>query len=101
MRKFLFFLIALSIIKTSIAQDSTQKCGTQDMDTAEFKQLAWFDDNQVLETYLDSIGYPSSGGSGIQNIVENNIRYWIPVKFWIYRGDNGIYMGVLLFNIKN
>jgi hypothetical protein len=60
------------------------------MDTAEFKQLAWFDDNQVLETYLDSIGYPSSGGSGIQSIVENNIRYRVPVKFWIYRDDNGI-----------
>ncbi len=100
MKKILLLVFAHSFLLLSYAQD-TDDCATPDMDTAEFKQLAWFDDNQVLETYLDSIGYPSSGGSGIQNIVENNIRYWIPVKFWIYRGDNGIYMGVLLFNIKN
>ncbi len=29
---------------------------------------------QLLENFLDSIGYPPEGGSGIQSIVDNNIE---------------------------
>lgn len=85
MRKIYFFLllqISFFILK---AQDSSFRCGTPDMDTTDFKKLAWFDNNQVLGDFLDSIGYPSAGS----RIMDGNIKYWIPVKFWIYRDDNG------------
>jgi hypothetical protein len=55
------------------------------MDTTEFKQLAWFDNNQVLEDFLDSIGYDNSSA----RIMDGVTKYRIPVKFWIYRDDNG------------
>ena len=55
MKKILLLVFAQLFLLTIYAQD-TDDCATPDMDTAEFEQLAWFDDNQVLETYLDSIG---------------------------------------------
>lgn len=71
MRKLYFFLllqISFFILK---AQDSTFRCSTADMDTTDFKQLAWFDNNQVLEDFLDSIGYPLAGS----RIMDGNIKY--------------------------
>jgi hypothetical protein len=55
------------------------------MDTTDFYNLPWFDNNQLLEDFLDSIGYPNAS----MRIVDQNIRYWIPLKLWIYRDDNG------------
>ena len=66
------------------AQDSTD-CATPDMDTTDFYNLPWFDNNQLLEDFLDSIGYPNAS----MRIVDQNIRYWIPLKLWIYWDDNG------------
>jgi hypothetical protein len=34
------------------AKDSTSYCGTPDMDSTEFTQLPWFDNNDLLEAYL-------------------------------------------------
>lgn len=84
--KKIYLLLCLQLILLLVhAQDSTDHCGTADMDTTEFKQLPWFDNNQLLEDFLDSIGYPN----GSSRIIDQGIRYWIPVKFWIYRDDNG------------
>ena len=63
-------------------------CYTPDIDTTEFQQLPWFDNNQFLENFLDSIGYPPAG-PGNRIIEAPQVRFWIPVKFWIYRNDNG------------
>ena len=57
------------------------------MDTTEFKSLPWFDNNQFLENFLDSIGYDSGVGERI--IGAPKVKFWIPIKFWIYRDDNG------------
>ena len=58
MRKiYLLFLLQIFFLVLK-AQDSTFRCATADMDTTEFKQLPWFDNNQVLSDFLDSIGYP-------------------------------------------
>src|SRR4030095_9132636 len=65
-------------------EDST--CLTPEMDSTEFMQQPWFDNNDYLESYLDSIGYPPDGGG---NRIVNNVKFWIPVKFWIYRYDDG------------
>jgi hypothetical protein len=69
----------------SNAQDSIFRCGVPDMDTTEFTQLDWFDNNQVLEDFLDSMGYDNPGA----RIMDGVTKYRIPVKFWIYRDDNG------------
>lgn len=65
-------------------EDST--CLTPEMDSTEFMAQPWFDNNNYLETYLDSLGYPPAGGG---NRIVNNVKFWIPVKFWIYRYDDG------------
>ncbi|NTS42504.1 pre-peptidase C-terminal domain-containing protein [Flavisolibacter sp. BT320] len=44
--------------------------------------------NDMLETFLDSIGYPSEVSTN-RIIGRPQVRYWIPIKFWIYRDDNG------------
>jgi hypothetical protein len=81
-------LILCSLISISQSSDPTiEPCSTPDMDTAEFKQLPWFGNNDFLENFLDSIGY-SSPGSG-SRIVGAPVRYWIPIRFWVYRFDNG------------
>ena len=49
---FTFFLF------TAIAQTPIEKCLTPEMDTAEFFQQPWYDNNDFLEQFLDSIGYP-------------------------------------------
>lgn len=96
MRKiYLLFLLQIFFLVLK-AQDSTFRCATADMDTTEFKQLPWFDNNQVLSDFLDSIGYPSAGS----RIMDGNIKYWIPIKFWIYR-DNAGNGGPTLRQIQN
>lgn len=85
MRKIFLLLIFQAAIIIVKAQDSTFPCGVPDMDTTEFTQLDWFDNNQILEDFLDSLGYPSPGA----RIMDGNTIYRIPIKFWIYRDDNG------------
>ncbi|MEJ7821743.1 MAG: hypothetical protein WKF85_05435 [Chitinophagaceae bacterium] len=58
------------------------------MDTTEFVELPWFDNNQFLENFLDSIGYPPAG-RGYRIVGAPRVTFWIPIKFWIYRDDNG------------
>ena len=92
MRKQLFLLFSffLFTVVTANAQEDTtnQQCLTTDMDTTEFVNLPWFDNNQFIENFLDSIGYPAAG-IGNRIIGTPQVRFWIPIKFWIYRDDNG------------
>ncbi len=54
--KKLLLLICLYFISIAIReQDSTDHCGTSDMDTTEFKQLPWFDNNDLLEDFLGKV----------------------------------------------
>lgn len=65
MKKYILTLLCLLIINFVIAQiDTTDRgCSTPDIDTTEFQQLPWFDNNQFLENFLDSIGYPAAGST--------------------------------------
>ncbi len=89
MKKYILTSLSLLFINFAIAQiDTTNRgCSTPDIDTTEFQQLPWFDNNQFLENFLDSIGYPAAGSGN--RIVGDPVRFWIPIKFWIYRDDNG------------
>lgn len=71
------------------AQDTlTGRCWTPEMDTTEFQNQPWYSNNDFLENFLDSIGYPAAGLSN-RIVGSPTVRYWIPIKFWIYRDDNG------------
>lgn len=87
MKKLFCFLLLIFFTFFAQAQDSTSLCGTADMDTTEFKQLPWFDNNDLLETFLDSIGYDNAGA---RLITPEQVRYHVPIKFWVYRSSAGI-----------
>ena len=63
MKNFILFIICFFFFNICNAQIDTtgNECSTPDIDTTEFKQLPWFDNNQFLENFLDSIGYPAAG----------------------------------------
>lgn len=88
MKKLTFLIVGLAVANFLFAQvDTTERdCDTPDIDTTEFQQLPWFDNNQFLNNFLDSIGYPSAGA---RIVGQPRVRFWIPIKLWIYRNDNG------------
>lgn len=99
MKKFLLLLFVLTNLQTKSQDTLTDKCWTPEMDTIEFKNQPWYSNNDYLETFLDSIGYPTAG-SGNRIVGQPKVRFWIPIKFWIYRDNNGI-GGSTLPNLTN
>lgn len=86
---FFTFLVFLCFSITTNAQaPDTLLCDYPDRDTAEAELLPWFGNNDYLENFLDSIGYPPANGSN-RIIGPNQVRYHIPIKFWVYSDDNG------------
>ena len=63
MKKYFLISLCFLFVNFAFAQTDTsdQRCSTPDIDTTEFQQLPWFDNNQFLEIFLDSIGYPAAG----------------------------------------
>ena len=54
MRKYSLILLCILFLNSTKAQIDTG-CYTPDIDTTAFQQLPWFDNNQFLENFLDSI----------------------------------------------
>lgn len=85
MKKIIISCIITLMMQINYAQNTLHNCGTPEMDTVEFEQLPWFGYNDYLENFLDSIGYP-----GPQNrIATGTVKYWIPVKLWVYVRADG------------
>lgn len=91
MKKLLTVVICLLLHITLFSQDTlSSPCWTQDIDTSEYYKLPWIGNNDMLEQFLDSINYDGgSGGAGQRIIGSPDVKYWIPLKFWIYRNDDG------------
>lgn len=91
MNRILLTVIALfCFANTTYAQISdTLICDYPDRDTTEAELLPWFGNNDYLENFLDSIGYPTANTSN-RIIGPDQVRYHIPIKFWVYRDNNGI-----------
>lgn len=84
----ILFLLTLTMVsaQTVIYDD----CDTEDLDTASFIRLPWFANEEYLDNFIDSIGYPLSNGDPVARVEPGSIvRYRIPVNFIIYRDDNG------------
>ena len=77
MRKLLLLTLLLIASKAFSQTPGEGNCWTPDMDTTEYYNLPWFDNNDMLENFLDSIGYPPEGGGN--RIVGAPVRYWIPI----------------------
>jgi hypothetical protein len=93
--RYLIFLYLLFLGVIAYAQNTTQsvtpieECATPDLDTTAFKAQPWFDNNAYLKRTLDSLGY-RQGISNEKSIEYDYVKYRIPVKFWIYRDNNGV-----------
>jgi len=65
-------------------------CGTTEKFNVSVSKKPWKGNNKFLNEYLKKINY-------YDNV--NKIRYRVPLKFWIYRKNNGTH-GVLDINVK-
>ncbi len=87
MKKLFISLLAIHCLLFSQAQSTdTLLCDYPDRDTTEFENLPWVGNNQYLENFLDSIGYPRAN---MRIVGPQQVRFHIPIKFWVYRGSNG------------
>lgn len=82
----LISIIFIAILSTNAAFSQDNTCSYADRDTTEFDNLPYVGNNDLLNQFLDSIGYPSPNAR-----IASNSRIWyrIPVAFWIYRDNNG------------
>ncbi len=79
---------ATTILPGSIVSDQ-RECATSERDTTEFFNQPWIGNNQYLSHLLASLGYPLSS-SNYRVELGNEVKYKIPVKFWVYRNSNGL-----------
>lgn len=83
-------IVFICLANTTNAQiPDTLICDYPDRDTTEAELLPWFGNNDYLENFLDSIGYPSANQS-YRIVGSDQVRYHIPIKFWVYRDNNGL-----------
>jgi hypothetical protein len=68
------------------AKAQIAECDYGDRDSVNFQQLPYFDNNDMLATFLDSMGYPSPNAR-----ISSSSRIWyrVPVAFWVYRDGAG------------
>lgn len=76
-----------SILPDSIITDQLE-CATAQRDTAEFFTQPWIGNNQYLSHLLSGLGYPLNAPN-VRVEQGNQVRYKIPVKFWVYRNTDG------------
>lgn len=80
MKKFLLLLFVVINLQSKAQDTLNDKCWTPEMDTTEFQNQPWYSNNDSLEHFLDSIGYPAAlPRNGI--VGAPVVRFWIPVKF--------------------
>ncbi len=73
-------IIVLSIYESSSQFLNDEFCGNKEVLTLDYRKKPWKGKNQFLLDYLKKIDYKD-------NI--DSVRFRIPVKFWIYRNDDG------------
>jgi len=78
---------ATTILPGSIITDQLE-CATVEADTADFFAQPWVGNNQYLSHLLSGLGYPVNAPN-VRVEQGNQVRYKIPVKFWVYRNSDG------------
>ncbi len=87
----LFYLIFTFLLFPSLAKSQPyNSCGTVPMDSANFENQPWYGNNQFLLDLVDSV---HNSRPLPKNLVEGGFDsqavYWIPVKTWVYNGNDG------------
>ena len=80
-KKIKFLLLLILFISSSVAVQA-QECGTEELSDQEMEQLPWYGNPDYLYNFLDSI-QPSNSTARI----EPDIRFKVPIRFWILRGE--------------
>ena len=71
-RNLLLLLLVCRLSTLCCAQKDTLPCNVADRDTTELQNLPWFGNNDYLESFLDSIGYPASNTNNRSNTNEGS-----------------------------
>ena len=58
MKKIVLILFTIFLMSSTNAQNDSI-CGTEDTDSTDFDNQPWIGNNDFLEHFLDSIGYPA------------------------------------------
>lgn len=93
MKAFSFFFLLLFSITFTKAQQA-DGCGYDHIPERELKKLPWYNNNSYLNIFLDSI-------NNTDEIEQGKIKYRIPIKFWVYRNNDGITGGASITELKN
>lgn len=89
MRKVIISVFVFLFWKVAVFSQITDTliCDVPDRDSVEFANLPYFANNAYLQTFLDSIGYPSPTS---RIVGPDRVRFHVPVKFWVYRSSLGV-----------
>ncbi len=79
--------IAICFVMVAFAQ-SENSCGTPKTDSAAFFNQPWVGNNQFLNNFLDSMGYPKSNTKA-KIVGSDKVWYKMPIKIWNIRRDDG------------
>ncbi len=83
--KFLIIVLVLFVsMRAAYSQDSI--CGTISLSEENTEKLPWFNNNDYLVNFLDSLE-KSSSGMRVEREVGSEI-FQVPVQVWIYRNTN-------------
>ena len=77
--KKIIFTILLNVISICLFSQTYQLIDDDavDRDTTELEALPCYNNNNYIEQFLDSIGYPASLDKGIVGATQ--LRFWIPI----------------------
>ena len=83
--KNLFLICLLLIYFPVFSQDGDSFCGTEETSEEEMKKLPWYNNNDYLQQFYDSLSATFSGNPAYRVEGTNeNVFYRIPVKFWVF-----------------
>ena len=78
--KKIIFTILLNVISICLFSQTYQLIDDDavDRDISELEVLPCYKNNNYIEQFLDSIGYPSAG-SGKRIVSASQVKFWIPI----------------------
>ena len=76
----ILFIIIFDIVAIKAQFLNDEFCGNKEILNIDYRKKPWKANNQFLTDYLDKINY---------NDTCTYTKYRIPVKFWIYRNNDG------------
>lgn len=84
--KKIIILVTISILSYNISAQIIQEegCSTDESINFRLKKQPWVSHNEYLYQILDTIGYYSG------TFDYDNCLYRVPIKLWVYRGDDRI-----------